>query len=104
MTEEEAKEYARRNPCLRSGFCCKRAPCTFGSWDTTRKQCAKLVVERVLPNGAEVHACGIYDEIIARVGLEGSPGFGGGCGSTLFNDLRERVREGLRQEVSETEV
>ena len=32
-------------PCVRSGYCCKQAPCPFGEWDRDKNQCKYLIVE-----------------------------------------------------------
>jgi hypothetical protein len=88
-------------PCVRSGFCCKQVPCTHGSWNDAKTQCVHLVVTATLPNGAELHACGKYDEIVKTPGWEMYPAFGGGCGSTMFNHLRNKIFEGLRSEQNE---
>ncbi len=69
--------------CVRSGFCCKQAPCPFGKWDEEKKQCAYLegsVIGR--------YACGIYDEILGKPGAELCPAFGEGCCSPLNTDRR----------------
>ena len=82
-------------PCLRSGFCCKKVPCGYGKWNDERTQCAHLVVDEVLPNGAEIHACGIHDFIVQQPGSEIMPAFGAGCCMPMFNDLRDNVARGL---------
>ena len=46
-------------PCLRSGYCCKQAPCPFGTWDDEAHQCVHL------QRGAdERYQCGIADQIV----------------------------------------
>lgn len=82
-------------PCLRSGFCCKKSACGYGTWDPEKRQCAHLVVDEVLPNGAEIHSCGIHDYIVKQPGAEWSPAFGAGCCMPLFNDLRDNIARGL---------
>lgn len=79
--------------CLRSGFCCMKAPCPFGEWDEEQQRCAFLVLERADP--VEQFACGRYEEILARppsAGAEVSPAFGGGCCMSLFNERRDSIR------------
>jgi len=68
-------------PCLRSGFCCKQAPCPFGKWNEAKTQCEYLVGDE--PGGYE---CGIYDEIVQQPGAELVPAFGAGCCSNLNSD------------------
>lgn len=82
-------------PCLRSGACCKKAPCGYGTWNAEKTQCTHLVVDQVLPNGAEIHACGIHDYIVQQPGSEFMPAFGAGCCMPLFNHLRENIARGL---------
>ena len=72
--------------CLRSGFCCKQAPCPFGKWDAGKHQCAFL--EGDVPGN---YRCGIYSEIVKDPRSGMSPAFGAGCSSTLFNDDRTKV-------------
>lgn len=76
---------------MRSGHCCKQAPCPFGTWDPIKKQCAHLIVDRVLAPGVEQHACGIYAEIVGKPGAEISPAFGAGCCQPLFNEARSKI-------------
>jgi hypothetical protein len=83
-------------PCMRSGLCCKKGPCPYGTWDAVRKQCVHLLVERTLPNGAEVHACAIHDHILVQPGSEFAPAFGAGCCMPLFNQDRAAIIEGLK--------
>lgn len=85
-------------PCVGSGFCCKRAPCEHGTWNEARSQCAHLQVVRTMENGAEVHACGLYDQIVSTFGPNAYPYFGAGCCSPMFNENRIAIIAGLRQE------
>ncbi len=73
--------------CLRSGFCCKQAPCPFGEMDPAKKQCKHLKGE--MPGE---YICGIYYEIIKDPSSSISPAFGTGCGSTMFNEDRDKLR------------
>lgn len=77
--------------CVRSGFCCKQAPCGFGTWDADRRQCKHLEVEAEIAPGVFVHRCGIYDQIKDQPGADVSPAFGAGCCSPLFNTARSRI-------------
>lgn len=69
--------------CVRSGFCCKSAPCPFGRWNYSLAQCEHLEGDR--PGR---YSCGIHDEIIGQPGAEFVPAFGGGCCSPLNTDRR----------------
>lgn len=85
-------------PCLRSGMCCKKAPCPFGEWNAARGQCRFLEVA-FKDGDVEVHSCGKYAEIAAlppEAGAEFSPAFGSGCCMPLFNEARARNAEALR--------
>lgn len=73
-------------PCVRSGFCCKKAPCPYGEWNAEKTQCKELVGDR-----PGEYACGIIDRIKTYPGWEIVPAFGGGCSSTLFNPDRDAV-------------
>lgn len=80
--------------CMRSGLCCKKGPCAFGTWDAQREQCVHLRVVETLPNGAEVHACAIYDQIVGQPFADVNPAFGAGCCMPLFNTARDRIIAG----------
>lgn len=74
-------------PCVQSGFCCRRAPCPFGSWDEKQHKCSFLTDDNL---------CAKYDEILAMpVEMwKHAPAFGAGCCMPLFNEAREnRIRE-----------
>jgi hypothetical protein len=92
---------ARVRPCLRSGLCCKKGPCGYGTWDAAAKQCVHLLVDHVLPNGAEVHACAIHDEIITQPGAEFSPAFGAGCCMPMFNQFRDAIAAGREAQAAD---
>ena len=63
-------------PCVRSGFCCKKAPCPFGEGTP----CIYLGGDK--PGN---YYCEKHDEITKDPTSHISPAFGGGCSSTLFN-------------------
>lgn len=77
--------------CVQSGFCCKKAPCAFGTWDAVKGQCAHLEVAHELAPGVTVHRCGIYDQIKGKPGADINPAFGAGCCSPLFNENRSAI-------------
>lgn len=72
------------NSCVRSGYCCKQAPCAFGVWDSSAGQC------KFLEGGvAGKYLCGIYDWIMslpAERMASVNPAFGHGCCSSLNSD------------------
>lgn len=89
MTEQEAKEYAARYPCVRCGYCCHRGPCGFGHWDYDTKRCKELAG----PDENGQYTCTIREKIMHAQGEFAYPMFDCGCSSPLFNALREwRVR------------
>jgi len=71
--------------CIRSGFCCKQAPCGFGESVSLDNPACKF-----LGGGSPgEHYCKKYDEIISGMPENGahiSPAFGEGCCSTLNPD------------------
>jgi hypothetical protein len=77
--------------CVRSGFCCKKAPCAFGKWNHQKSQCDYLRVEKEISPGVEIHSCGIYNEIKDKPGADMNPAFGAGCCSSLFNENRNNI-------------
>ena len=88
MGEIEPLPLARRaSPCVRSGLCCKKAPCAFGvSKSDTDLAC--LYLEGDAPGN---YRCGIAEWIVTQRGWEHNPAFGAGCCMPLFNEDRERV-------------
>ena len=72
--------------CINSGYCCRVAPCPFGTWDAQRHQCTHLT---------EDNKCGVYDEILARPQEEWqlAPAFGAGCCSPLNPDRQRMLAE-----------
>ncbi len=74
---------AKHPQCVRSGYCCKRAPCPFGEGTP----CVHLEGD-----GPGKYRCGIYDQIIGQPGAEHAPAFGTGCCSGLNEDRREILR------------
>ena len=73
-------------PCIRSGWCCKQAPCPFGEATSDSDSSCRFL------GGSEAgkHFGIKYDEIKDKVGADISPAFGGGCGSGL-NPIRLRL-------------
>jgi len=83
-------------PCIRSGFCCKKAPCAYGEVDPKTGWCSSLrEVSKI--GDAPIYGCGRYDYIKTQPGWEFSPAFGGGCSSTLFNDDREKILRAVKE-------
>jgi len=80
--------------CVRSGFCCKRAPCPYGTAGLDGA-CIHLVPDPA--SSAGQYLCERYDWIRKQPGAEWSPAFGAGCSSTLFNEDRDRVILRLRR-------
>ena len=88
----------KTTPCVRSGFCCKRAPCAYGEAVEGGNACRFLEVETDLGDGVVQYACGNYAWILANAPDWGwYPAFGAGCGSALFNEPREYVLDKLRE-------
>lgn len=78
--------YPGARPCIHSGYCCRTAPCPYGTWDAARKQCAQLTADNL---------CARYEEILARPQAEWwmAPAFGAGCCSPLNPVRREMLRQ-----------
>ncbi len=75
--------------CVRSGLCCKSAPCPYGEWDIEKHQCKFLEIEKTGKN-YEFYKCGKYEEIIKHRDSWISPAFGAGCCMSLFNTARNK--------------
>lgn len=97
------------SPCVGSGFCCKRAPCPFGTWDDAAHQCASLVpwtgdaltdADGPVPR----YRCAKHDEIVKHPLAHIAPAFGAGCCQPMFNVERNRIVRALRNRSDASEV
>jgi len=78
-------------PCIRCGFCCQQAACTFGRWDHKLHRCVFLQQAK---DGR--FDCSRYHEIL-RMPLTAwfsTPAFGAGCSSSL-NSARQKLEKDL---------
>jgi hypothetical protein len=82
-------------PCVGSGFCCKVAPCPFGTAGESGG-CVHLVPWAASELRAPRYRCGIHAEIVKDASSEVSPAFGAGCSSTMFNEPRRAILVELR--------
>lgn len=74
-------------PCVRSGYCCKKAPCGFGDWNAEKTQCKHL------ETGTDGrYQCGIAAEIVKDPTWVFSPAFGAGCCSPMNSDRQGIIR------------
>ena len=83
MTELDL--YPGAKPCVRSGYCCKSAPCGFGE-PTSESNRACRFLEGGRPG--EYH-CGKAEEIVQDPSWVLSPAFGAGCCSPMNTDRLE---------------
>lgn len=74
--------------CLRSGMCCKKAPCQYGQWNEEEKQCAFLGKDNT-----DQYTCLKHDEISKDPLSVHSPAFGFGCCQPLGNVERDKIRQ-----------
>lgn len=83
-------------PCMKSGFCCTKAPCRFGTWNENKTACVHLQP----PNETGQRDCGRYDWIKENVpDWEVYPAFGAGCCMPLFNEARDNIIKKLNDKV-----
>jgi hypothetical protein len=86
------------HPCVRSGYCCKVAPCSHGEVTSADEPaCRFLEVEREVAD-VPIYRCGKYEEIKGTPFADFSPAFGGGCSSPMFNEARNQVILALARE------
>ena len=64
--------------CVKSGYCCKKAPCVFGQVISDTDQSCKFLIGDAIGE----HSCGKYEEIHAIDPTY----FGSGCSSSLNSD------------------
>lgn len=69
--------------CLRCGYCCKQAPCSFGT------RSASGVCVYLIGTQPGCYECDIAAEIKQQSGADISPAFGAGCCSPLNSDRKE---------------
>jgi hypothetical protein len=70
--------------CVRSGYCCKKAPCPFGEAGPDGA-CIFLKEDGHIGQHT-TYRCERYDFILTQPGAELSPAFGAGCCSPLNSD------------------
>ena len=81
----------KTEPCVGCGYCCSTAPCALGhTFGATKSPCTFLIEDGgrkwcVLIQAAE-RTC--IPEMVEK--FKESIAIGGGCSSTLFNDVREQ--------------
>lgn len=81
-------------PCVKSGFCCKVAPCAYGEWNDTKTAC-KFLAE---PNEIGQRDCLRYQYIIDNDPFhQYYPGFGAGCSYITFNKERHQVIQNIKK-------
>ena len=56
------KKISAASKCLNCGYCCKQAPCPFGTWNPIKHECTKLVQK------GNKYYCGIADYISKQPG------------------------------------
>lgn len=91
MTED-----LQTRPCVGSGMCCKKRPCSFGEADETGG-CRFLVAWEHDVVDAERYRCGRHDEIKDHPMAHVEPAFGAGCCQSMFNERRDEILVQLRR-------
>jgi hypothetical protein len=75
-------------PCMKSGFCCIKAPCAYGEWNENKSACKHLTE----PNDLGQRDCMKYEWIIENVPTYMyHPAFGTGCSSAIGNLRRMKI-------------
>lgn len=83
-------------PCVGSGMCCKKRPCSFGEPDETGG-CRFLVVWEGDDLPIERYRCGKFEEIKDQPLANFEPAFGAGCCQPMFNERRSEILVHLRK-------
>lgn len=80
-------------PCMKSGFCCTKAPCAYGEFNEQKTSC-KYLSE---PNDIGQRDCLRYEWIIENVhNWKSYPAFGAGCCMPLGNTARQKIIENIK--------
>ena len=93
MTTEAPPKY---QPCVGSGFCCKRSPCPYGEPAPDTGWCIHLTPWEGDTLESPRYRCGRYEYIKDQPFANSVPAFGGGCCSTI-NEDRDRIVLELRR-------
>lgn len=72
--------------CVRSGFCCRKAPCPFGEREEGAEYCKFLSFD-----DNEIAECLNYENIQKDPSSFVSPAFGYGCCMSIGNSLRDKI-------------
>lgn len=83
------------NRCYRCGVCCKEKPCRFGQWNADHSQCAYLMSDMEMSTYT-TYRCAKYDDIVIQERGKPLPIFGNGCSNPVYNELRERIRREMQ--------
>lgn len=86
------------SPCVRSGFCCKTATCSYGETDPQLGYC-KYLISETKGDDFEFFKCGRYEYIIQQPGNEFMPAFGYGCCMAMFNEARRKNIQAILSKV-----
>jgi len=96
ITEPRFIEGHYIKPCLGSGRCCIQSPCGYGEWNSDSSACRYLEP----PNEIGMRGCGRYEWIVENVpDYQFYPAFGSGCGSGMFNTLRDAILARLPEDI-----
>jgi len=83
-------------PCMKSGFCCTKSPCAYGTYDHEKKQCIHLGE----PNDIGQRDCLHINWILENVPEEFrnfNPAFGAGCCMPMFNEARNTIINTIKE-------
>jgi hypothetical protein len=82
-------------PCIKSGFCCTKAPCAYGEFNEEKTACKYLTPANELGQ----RMCGRFEWIKANVPVwENYPAFGAGCCMPMFNEKRKEIIENYKKQ------
>ena len=83
-------------PCVKSGFCCSKTPCSYGELDEINGGCKYLLAR----NNLGKRDCGRYEWIVNNVpNYNYYPAFGAGCCMGMFNKDRDEVINNIKKYV-----
>jgi len=80
-------EYSKKYPCVKCGYCCKKASCSYGKLDS-QGNCEYLIID---DPEIGTYLCVKYKEIKEKEKNCPFPMFDWGCSSSLFNNIRDAV-------------
>jgi len=87
-------------PCVQCGYCCRIRPCVYGTKNQLHpvsESCIYLLRNIGPTSRIQTYFCGMWETIKELEKDAKFPMCGSGCSSTLFNPMRDRVLQVIKE-------